>query len=213
MKQLAMFQTPYIPPERAPRDTFDWLVRQAIAADQLGFSEYWVGEHATVPWEVVPSPELVLAAAVRETTQIKLAPGAHLLPYHHPATLAVQVAWMTHLTQGRYILGIGAGAFPNDAYLRGLEDLSQNHQMVVESIEIMQRLWEGKPFRYRGKFWNAGYPETDPASLRDIRPYGGKVQMGLAALSMNSPTLKFAGAQGHLPMSDGKSTRLKYSHL
>jgi 3,6-diketocamphane 1,6-monooxygenase len=203
MKQLAIFQTPYVSPAKLPRDTFDWLVRQAILADQLGFSEYWVGEHATVPWEVVPSPELVLAAAVRETSRIKLAPGAHLLPYHNPATLAVQVSWMTHLTQGRYILGIGAGAFPADAYLRGHEDLSQNHKMLVEAIEIMQRVWKAEPFRYTGKYWNAGYPEPQPGALpnRDIRPYGGTVRMGLAGLTMNSSSLKFAGTHGHLPLS------------
>jgi 3,6-diketocamphane 1,6-monooxygenase len=203
MKHLAIFQTPYVSPERAPRETFNWLVRQAAVADQLGFSEYWVGEHATVPWEVVPSPELVLAAAVRETTRIKLAPGAHLLPYHHPATLAVQIAWMTHLTEGRYILGVGAGAFPGDAFLRGLEDLSQNYKMMVEALEIMERVWAAKPFRYAGQFWKAGYPERQPDALpnRDVRPYGGKVQIGLAGLTMNSSSLKFAGARGHLPLS------------
>jgi alkanesulfonate monooxygenase SsuD/methylene tetrahydromethanopterin reductase-like flavin-dependent oxidoreductase (luciferase family) len=203
MKHLAIFQTPYVSPDRPPRETFDWLVKVATTADQLGFSEYWVGEHATVPWEVVPSPELVLAAAVRETSRIKLAPGAHLLPYHNPATLAVQVSWMTHLTQGRYILGIGAGAFPADAALRGLDDLSKNHEMMVEAIEVMQRVWEAKPFRFNGKYWKAGYPDLIPNAVpnRDIRPYGGKVQMGLAGIAMNSSSLKFAGTHGHLPLS------------
>jgi len=203
MEQLAIFQTPYVPPERKPHATFDWLVAQAVEADRLGFAEYWVGEHATVQWEVVPSPELVLAAAARETKHIILAPGAHLLPYHHPATLAVQISWMTHLTQGRYILGVGAGAFPSDAALRGMKDLSQNHRMVVESLEIMKRIWAAEPFEYNGEFWKAGYPKQDPNSppCRDIRPYGGHVRIGIAGLTMNSSSMKFAGTNGYLPLS------------
>ena len=42
---------------------FDWAVRQAVHADRIGFSEYWVGEHGTLNWEGIPSPELVIAAA------------------------------------------------------------------------------------------------------------------------------------------------------
>lgn len=33
--------------------------------------------------------------------QVKLGPLAHLLPYHHPATLAIQTAWMSQGLQGR----------------------------------------------------------------------------------------------------------------
>lgn len=210
MKQLAVFQTPYTPPERSARETFDWVVAQAAEADRLGFAEYWCGEHATLQWEGVPSPELVLAAAVRETEQIKLCPGAHLLPYHHPATLAVQVSWMTHVTQGRYILGIGAGAFPSDAALRGLKDLSANHRMVAESLEIMRKVWAAEPFEHRGEFWAAGYPEPNEfhgsegtllGPVRDLRPYGGHVEMGMSGLTMNSSSIRYAGANGLLPLS------------
>src|SRR5262245_30328639 len=94
VKSFGMFQAPVVARERTPLATFDWLVDQASVADRAGFTEFWCGEHCTPAWETVPSPELVLAAAIRETDNIILAPGAHLLPYHHPATLAMQVAWM-----------------------------------------------------------------------------------------------------------------------
>src|SRR5687768_5737925 len=112
--KFAMFQTPFMRPTRSPREVFDWAVNQAITCDQAGFSEYWIGEHATMTYESIPNPELVISACARETSQLTLCPGAHLLPYHHPGTLSVQVAWMTHLLGGRYILGVGAGAYPTD---------------------------------------------------------------------------------------------------
>lgn len=200
--KFAMFQTPFMRPTRAPREVFDWAVEQAITCDQAGFSEYWIGEHATMSYESIPNPELIIAACARETEQLVLCPGAHLLPYHHPGTLAVQVAWMTHVLKGRYILGVGAGAYPTDAAIRGMKDLSQNHKMVLESLEIMHKIWDGEPFHFEGEFWKAGMAESDPSHpLRDQRPYGGKVDIAMAGLSPNSPSLTFAGKKGWVPLS------------
>jgi alkanesulfonate monooxygenase SsuD/methylene tetrahydromethanopterin reductase-like flavin-dependent oxidoreductase (luciferase family) len=201
--KFAVFQSPHTPPGRSPRDVYRWVVGQAIVADRAGLTEYWVGEHATVAWEPVPNPEILLAAAALETENIKLCPGAHLLPYHHPASLAVQVAWLTHLTQGRYILGVGAGAYPTDAALRGITAMSRNHDMVVEALSIMAKIWEAKPFHFEGEFWNAGYPELKPgqAPLRDVTPFGGHVDIALAGTSSPSQSLAFAGSRGYIPLS------------
>ena len=199
---VAMFQTPFMPPERTARQVFGWAVDQATMADQAGCTEYWIGEHATQSWESIPNPEAVIAAAALGTERIKLAPGAHLLPYHHPATLAIQIAWLTQVLEGRYILGVGAGAYPADGALRGLTDLSGNHRMVVEALSIMERVWRGEPFHYEGEFWKAGFPAEDPAHpFRDMLPYGGKVEIGLTGLSADSPSIRFAGANGYLPLS------------
>jgi alkanesulfonate monooxygenase SsuD/methylene tetrahydromethanopterin reductase-like flavin-dependent oxidoreductase (luciferase family) len=200
---VAMFQAPFTRPERSAAQVFDWAVRQAIVADDAGFTEYWVGEHATLKWESIPSPELVISAAARHTKNITFAPGAHLLPYHHPGTLAIQTAWMSHVLEGRYILGVGAGAYPSDAAMRGITDISVNHEMLYESIELMEMLWAADgPFHHEGKFWSVGYPEVEPGhEWRDHRPYGGKMTIGMTALSANSASIKFAGSRGYLPLS------------
>jgi alkanesulfonate monooxygenase SsuD/methylene tetrahydromethanopterin reductase-like flavin-dependent oxidoreductase (luciferase family) len=199
---VALFQTPYMSPTRKAREVFDWAVEQAIVADQLGFSEYWVGEHATQSWESIPNPELVLAAAARETTQVKLAPGAHLLPYHNPASLAIQIAWLTQILEGRYILGVGAGAYPADGTLRGFTDLSLNHEMVTEAIELMEKVWKGQPFHQEGTYFKAGFPTEDPTHpFRDMLPYGGKLEIGMTGISPNSPSIRYAGERGWLPLS------------
>src|ERR1700761_3818188 len=158
---VGMFQTPFMRPERTAAQTFDWAVRQAVLADEVGFSEYWVGEHGTLQWESIPSPELVIAAAGHQTKNIKLGPLAHLLPYHHPATLAVQTAWLSNVLGGRYQLGVAAGAYPTDAALRGITDMSVNHEMLFEAIDIMEAIWLGEPYQAEGTFWKHGFPEQD----------------------------------------------------
>jgi len=201
--QVGMFQTPFMRPERSARQVFDWAVRQAVHADAVGFSEYWVGEHATLDWESIPSPELVIAAAAARTSRIKLGPLAHLLPYHHPATLAVQSAWLSQILEGRYQMGVATGAYPSDAALRGVTDMSANHAMMIEAIEIMQRVWQGEPFQHQGRFWNAGYPTSalSHESIRDMRPWGGTMPLAMTGLNSPSPSIAFAGQRGYIPAS------------
>jgi alkanesulfonate monooxygenase SsuD/methylene tetrahydromethanopterin reductase-like flavin-dependent oxidoreductase (luciferase family) len=206
--EFALFQTPFIAPERTPRQVFDWAVDQIVVAEQVGMTECWVGEHYLPTWEQIPAPELVLAAAAQRTEKIKLCPGAHLLSYHHPAKLAVQTSWMSHLTQGRYILGIGSGAWPSDAYLHGIEDLSQNHKRVVEALEIMEKVWASEPFHYEGAFWSAGYPEAREETWRDLRPYGGKIEMAMAGMQAKSPSIRFAAERGLTPLAFSASPHI-----
>lgn len=200
--KVGMFQTPFLRPERSGKQVFDWAIRQAVHADKIGFSEYWIGEHATLNWEGIPSPELVIAAAAAQTSQIKLGPLAHLLPYHHPATLAVQSAWLSQILEGRYMMGVANGAYPTDAALRGVTDMGITHDMMFESIEIMRKVWKAEPFTQQGKFWNAGFPVEDPKKpFRDVRPWGGEMTMAMTGLSSPSPSIAFAGQNGFIPAS------------
>lgn len=203
---VGMFQTPFMRAERTSAQVFDWAVDQAIYADEIGFAEYWVGEHATLNWESIPSPELVIAAAAHQTKQITLGPLAHLLPYHHPATLAIQTGWMSQILEGRYALGVAAGAYPTDAALRGIDDMSVNHRMLFESIEIMERIWKGEPYGpEKGEFWSHGFPAEDPAhpdhAMRDMRPHGGKMQLAMTGLSPKSDSIEYAAKHGYIPVS------------
>lgn len=200
--KVGMFQTPFLRPERSARQVFDWAIRQGIHADQVGFSEYLIGEHATLDWESIPCPELVISALAAQTTQITLGPLAHLLPYYHPASLAIQTAWMSQILEGRYMLGVATGAYPGDAALRGIKDMSSNHRMMLEAIDIMQRVWKAEPFDSKGEFWSAGFPEPEKGkSLRDTRPHGGAMPMIMTGLSAPSPSITFAAHQGCIPAS------------
>ena len=90
--QYGLFTMPSHPPERPLYDGQRWDLQQLRWADELGFSEAWIGEHHTAPWEPHPAPDLLIAQALMETSRIRLAPGGFLLPYHHPAELANRVA-------------------------------------------------------------------------------------------------------------------------
>jgi alkanesulfonate monooxygenase SsuD/methylene tetrahydromethanopterin reductase-like flavin-dependent oxidoreductase (luciferase family) len=204
--QYGIFMMPSHPPERETFVGHQWDLDCLELADKLGFSEAWIGEHYTTPWEPVPSPDLMIAQALMRTKNIKLATGVHLLPYHHPAELAHRVAYLDHMAQGRFMFGIGSGGLPTDYDLFDVDGMNGQHrEMTRESIDIILKLWESKePFQYKGKFWNASHPEdSKDGNLKYfLTPYQKPYPpIGVASVSIRSETLKIAGERGFIPMS------------
>jgi len=206
--KLGLFLQPAHPPERSIYDATQWNLEIIREADSLGYEEAWIGEHFTLTWEPIPSPDLLIAQALRETKRIKLAAGAHILPLHHPVELAYRVAYLDHLAQGRLMLGIGAGSVPNDQALFGIDMASgQNRRMSAEALEIMLKLWtEEGPFEYKGEFWSVNQRDYQAGGLvgPHIRPFQKPhPPIGVSGTSPKSGTLKMAGQYGFIPMSFG----------
>ena len=88
--------------------------------DHLGYDEAWIGEHHSAGWELIASPELIIAAAAEKTKHIKLGSGVTSLPYHHPFLVAQRWVQLDHMTRGRAMLGCGPGALTSDAYMLGI---------------------------------------------------------------------------------------------
>ena len=111
--------------------------------DQLGFDEFWCGEHHSTGWEVIASPEMFLAAAGERTHRIKLGTGVVSLPYHHPFIVAQRMVQLDHMTNGRAIFGSGPGALPSDAYVLGIDPLTQRDRQD-EALGVIRRLLAGE---------------------------------------------------------------------
>jgi alkanesulfonate monooxygenase SsuD/methylene tetrahydromethanopterin reductase-like flavin-dependent oxidoreductase (luciferase family) len=203
--EYGLFTMPSHPPERSLGDGHRWDLQVLRWADELGFSEAWIGEHHTAPWEPHPSPDLLVAQALMETKDIRLGPGGFLLPYHHPAELANRVAMLDHIAQGRLNFGVAASGLPSDWAMFNVDGMSGvNRDMTREALDIILRLWaEDEPFDYPGKFWKV----TKTGTMFDtLKPHLKPLQaphppIGVAGLSKNSDTLKLAGERGFIPMS------------
>ena len=77
---VGLFLMPCHPPGKPLADSNRWNVETLELADSLGYTEAWLGEHFTVPWEPIPAPDLLLAQALRNTERIRLGPGAQSSP-------------------------------------------------------------------------------------------------------------------------------------
>jgi alkanesulfonate monooxygenase SsuD/methylene tetrahydromethanopterin reductase-like flavin-dependent oxidoreductase (luciferase family) len=202
--QFGYFTMPSHPPERGLKAGHDWDLQTFRWLDELGFTEIWIGEHHTAPWEPHPAPDLLIAQALLQTKRIRIGPGGFLLPYHHPAELANRVAMLDHMAEGRLNFGVAASGLPSDWAMFHVDGMSGvNREMTREALDIILRMWTEDHFDFEGKFWKVSNPET---MFGFLKPHIKPLQkphppIGVAGLSKNSDTLKLAGERGFLPMS------------
>jgi limonene 1,2-monooxygenase len=111
--------------------------------DQLGYDEFWCGEHHSTGWEMISSPEMFLAAAGERTHRIMLGTGVVSLPYHHPFHVANRMVQLDHMTGGRAMFGSGPGALPSDAFTLGIDPMVQRDRQD-EAIGVIRRLLAGE---------------------------------------------------------------------
>src|SRR5207245_2423602 len=117
-------------------ELIEWL-------DYLGYDEVWIGEHHSAGWELIASPEIFIAAAAERTKHIMLGSGVTSLPYHHPYLVAQRFVQLDHMTRGRAMLGCGPGALVSDAYMLGIEPITQRPRMD-EALDAIMLLLAGE---------------------------------------------------------------------
>lgn len=218
--KAGIFMMPAHAPDRPLAEAQNWDLSVLTAADRMGFSEGWVGEHFTSPWEPNPAPDLLLAQAFRETENIKLGPGTHLVPFHHPAELALRLAYMDHLSGGRLQVGLGPGSVPSDHATFGVDGKSGQHlEMFHEGLEIILKYWnEREPWRFEGKYWTCERVARDFMADGRLGQFLEPMQtphprIAMAGASPNSETLRMCGRRGFIPLSLNMHPRFVSQHF
>ena len=142
--RLGYFTMPVHPMGRDWSQTLREDREAIILADKLGFHDAFVGEHLTDACENVTNSTLFLATLIHETKTIKLASGTTNLSQMHPVVVAANAAMFDHLAQGRFILGVSAGALTSDAEALGILDEDRN-KIFAEAIDVILAIWERDP--------------------------------------------------------------------
>lgn len=142
--RLGYFTMPVHPLGRDWSQTLREDREAIILADKLGFYDAFVGEHLTDACENVTNSLLFHATLIRDTKTIKLASGTCNLSQIHPAVIAANCAMFDHLAQGRFIMGVSAGALTSDAEALGILDEDRN-KMFAEAIDVILAIWERDP--------------------------------------------------------------------
>src|SRR5882762_4795967 len=152
--KYGMFIMPFHPPEKPLSQGYDEDLELIIRAEELGFKEFWIGEHHTMKYETIVMPEIFIARALGETSRIRLGPAPLCLNQHHPAHVASRLAFLDHLSKGRLNLCFGSGSVSADQELYGA-DPKQAAAMVDEATEMILQMWASDPpYELAGKFWN-----------------------------------------------------------
>jgi alkanesulfonate monooxygenase SsuD/methylene tetrahydromethanopterin reductase-like flavin-dependent oxidoreductase (luciferase family) len=172
---------------RPQADAWDEDLWEIALADELGFQEAWISEHATLA-------ELILCRAAAMTKRIMLGPGVRTLPLYHPVQVVSDANSCDQLTHGRYLFGFGGTLRPEKLAERGI-DPTYAREMMYESLDFVMKCWESEePFDYQGRFWSGKGIAIRP------RPYQQPHPPLATACNEARDTVEMAGRMGVAPL-------------
>jgi len=126
------------PGAAASPEHYDRSIELIRVADQLGYRSVWASEQHGMDDGYLPSPIVFLAAVARETTNIRLATGIHLLTVTHPRRVAEEAGVLDVLSNGRFTLGVGAGGdHPHELPLFGRQ-LRERARLMEDGLEFLR---------------------------------------------------------------------------
>ncbi len=145
--------------------------------EEYGF-DIWVIDHLLsapglygVAWL---EPLNVLAYAAGLTTKVRLATGILVLPVRHPVVLAKEISTLCHLSNGRYIFGIGPGWYAREFEVTGSR-IEERGRRTDEILEAVTLLLSRPNVSYRGRHYQFEGVTVDPRppELPEIWVSGG----------------------------------------
>lgn len=141
-------------------------------AEALGFDGIWVND---IGRGVDPFAILGLVAGLTE--RVTLGTAVLLLPLWHPVVIARGAATIDRISGGRFILGVGVGGDrPADFDAYGISTTERGTRSE-EALEIVDKLWLGKPASHEGKYFHLSNVEliAEPVQSRLPVWVGGRM--------------------------------------
>jgi F420-dependent oxidoreductase-like protein len=151
--------------------TYDQQLAMAQVAEAEGFSGFFRSDHLTRFDNEDPGPGpteswITLAGLARETTKIRLGTLVTSMTFRLPAMLAITVAQVDAMSNGRVELGLGAGWFDPEHHAHGIPfpPLGERFERLREQLEIIIGMWT-TPVGERFSFDGRHYQITDSPAL------------------------------------------------
>lgn len=159
--------------------------RLAVAVEQRGFESLWVPEHTHIPanrktpypfegdlpreYSHTLDPFVALAVAAGVTQRIKLCTGICLAIEHQTLTLAKTVATLDHVSNGRVILGLGAGWNREEMENHGTR-FETRFRKLEEQMQALTEIWTQEEASFAGEFENFERVWSWPKPHQQPRP-------------------------------------------
>jgi alkanesulfonate monooxygenase SsuD/methylene tetrahydromethanopterin reductase-like flavin-dependent oxidoreductase (luciferase family) len=133
------------------------MVRYAQRAETLGFDSVWVPDHfffGRPPGALIPYPEAwtLMTAIGASTERVQIGSMVLAASFRHPALLAKMAGALQQLTQGRVLLGVGAGNQVAEHTDFGF-GFDGRVGRFAEYLEILHALLANETVTFRGRHY------------------------------------------------------------
>jgi alkanesulfonate monooxygenase SsuD/methylene tetrahydromethanopterin reductase-like flavin-dependent oxidoreductase (luciferase family) len=148
-------------------------------ADANGWFGLWFADHYmpnTDDGSVADGPIheawSMLPAVATVTDRIRIGPLVSPTTVHHPALLANRATTIDHLSNGRFVLGLGAGWQVNEHRAYGFELLEPGARVArfEEAIQVVRMLTTSSRTTFRGDHFTIVDAPCDPPPVQDRLP-------------------------------------------
>lgn len=169
-----MYPVPYADPEDA--------IRISVEAERLGFDSVWGNDHVSTQTYVREEfadpprfydPYIYLSYLAAETTTLRLATAITVMAFRHPAVVAKMAATLDQFSGGRFILGVGIGAYREEAEALYPGTRIHRGRHAEEFLQSLEVLLTERRSSFQGEF----------ISFRDVENYPKPLQPRLPVLS------------------------------
>jgi F420-dependent oxidoreductase-like protein len=160
--------------------SYHTLLRVAKATEDLGFDAFFRSDHYLKMGDVtgLPGPTdawITLAGLAVQTSRIKLGTLMSPATFRYPGPLAISVAQVDQMSEGRVEFGFGAGWFDAEhaAYAIPFPDMRERFDRYAEQLAIITGLWEtavGENFNYTGTYYTVTDSPGLPKPAQQPRP-------------------------------------------
>ena len=166
-------------------------------ADAHGFHGVWYADHymPNTGSEAIERGDVhecwaMLPAIAVATERVRVGSLVAPTSVHHPAVLANRAATIDHLSNGRMVLGVGAGWQINEhrAYGIELEPPKQRVDRFEEAIQVMRSLLGEDVTTFDGSVYSLIEAPSDPAPIQSPLP----ILVGTGGNRMLRITARFA---------------------
>jgi alkanesulfonate monooxygenase SsuD/methylene tetrahydromethanopterin reductase-like flavin-dependent oxidoreductase (luciferase family) len=122
--------------------TGEALVSGARLVERAGLDSLWCFD-AIGRGFILPDPLLAVAVAAAATERLTVGTCILQVPLRRPVELAHRILTAHLISQGRLLLGVGAGSTRTDFEAVGL-DFDARMQEFADALTVMRRLWSGE---------------------------------------------------------------------
>jgi len=144
---------------------------------KLGFESLWTGEHVLSKWGGPSSISFdfyTLAVAIAaQVPKVEIGFGVVNSTFQNPALMAKQMATLDVVSDGRVVLGLGAGFKENEARAFGFDypSLKERLAILTEHFEIVTRMvnQDEPPFSFDGTYARVHEVDNQPRGVRKPR--------------------------------------------
>lgn len=152
---------------------------QAIAdlaseAESAGWNGFFLWDHilySKTQTSPMVDPWIALTAAATQTKELRLGTTVTPLARRRPWVLARTTATLDQLSNGRVIISVGLGepAKVEFSMFGEQADPKIRAEKLDESLDILNGLWKGEPFSYKGKHYQISKMTFQPPVIQKPR--------------------------------------------